>query len=224
MEYLYLTEKEFIVLLFAVGCRQWSGFLNEEKFSGWNVENDMNKILSSLYQKGVLEWKNGKAVLLPSVRQIFELLNQVRQYVFFIRLDEDNPVEYLYILNTNVVRVRKSIHENGKLRLAFQSLEQIERELWETEIFPFNIELYGKKHPTECPEIKANVDELIQNNIVLAFEKRKFFDENPISRFLVKEDGIYNFYYIQKAGETRKYYENKNTVKKLFNSWIREVE
>lgn len=224
MEYLYLTEKEFVVLLSAVGRKEWEGLIDENILNGWEIENEISEILSSLYQKGTIEWENGKATILPSTRKIFDLLKEVHQYAFYARLDEEYPMEYLYVLDDKVVRARKSIHEEGKYRLSLQQLEQWEQELWENEIFPINTETFEEELPTDCPEIMADVDELIQSNIVLAFEKRKFFESKPSSRFLVKERGLYSFIYIQKEGETQVYYEEPEAVQKLFDKWIREVE
>ena len=224
MEYLYLTEKEFVVLLSAVGCREWVSVLHESTFRKWDMESEINEILVSLFQKSVIEWENGKATIVPSVRRIFELLKMVQQYVFFARLDEDYPEEYLYVLEADIVRLRRSVHEEGKLRLAFQTLEYVEEELWENGIFPINIAQFEGNPPMDCPEIDANAEEMIQSNIVLAFEKRSISKKEVLSRFLVQEKGMYNFFYIQTDGKTQVYFEEKESTQKLFDQWIREVE
>lgn len=224
MEYLYLTEKEFLVLLSAVGRKEWEGVFDESILTGWKIESEMNEILSSLYQKGTIEWENGKATILPSTREIFDLLEEVQQYAFYARLDEEYPMEYLYLSGSDVVCVRRSIHEEGKLRLSLQSLEQWEQELWENGIFPVNMEPFEGELPTDCPGILADADELIKSNIVLVFEKRKFFGGKPSSRLLVKEKGLYSFIYLQKEGKTQVYYEEQEVAKKMFDKWIREVE
>lgn len=166
MEYLYLTEKEFAVLLAAVGRKEWCGLLDESIFKSWDMEKDINQILVSLYQKEVIDWDNGKATILPFARKIFDLLKQVQQYIFYARLDEDYPIEYLYILDSDVVRARRSIHEKGKLRIALQPLEQVEQELWENGMLPVDEDLPENMFPTECPDIKADIEELIKNNII----------------------------------------------------------
>ena len=224
MAYLYLTEKEFVVLLSAVGCREWIGILDKNVFREWDMESEINEILVSLYQKCVIEWENGKATILPPVRRIFELLKNVQQYVFYARLDEDYPEEYLYVLDADVVRIRRSVHEAGKLRIAFQPLEDVETELWENKIFPVNIELFEEDLPMDYPEIDANAEKLIQCKVVLAFEKRSFSKKEALSRFLVQEKGIYNFFIVQRERKTQVYYEDKESIQKLFDKWIREVE
>ncbi len=222
MEYLYLTEKEFAVLLAAVGRKEWCGLLDESIFKSWDMEKDINQILVSLYQKEVIDWDNGKATILPFARKIFDLLKQVQQYIFYARLDEDYPIEYLYILDSDVVRARRSIHEKGKLRIALQPLEQVEQELWENGMLPVDEDLPENMFPTECPDIKADIEELIKNNIILFFEKKRFSDENPDCRFLVKEEGLYHFFYIQKKGEVQAYFEKEDAIQKIFDKWIRE--
>ena len=224
MEYLYLTEKEFVVLLSVVGCREWIGILDKNVFQEWDMESEINEILVSLYQKCVIEWENGKATILPPVRRIFELLKNVQQYVFYARLDEDYPEEYLYVLDGDVVRIRRSVHEAGKLRIAFQPLEDVEAELWENKIFPVNTELFEVDLPMDYPEIDANAEKLIQSKVVLAFEKRSFSKKEALSRFLVQEKGIYNFFVVQKERKTQVYYEEKESIQKLFDKWIGEVE
>ena len=224
MEYLYLTEKEFVVLLSAVGCRERIGILDKNVFREWDMESEINEILVSLYQKCVIEWENGKATILPPIRRIFELLKNVQQYVFYARLDEDYPEEYLYVLDADVVRIRRSVHEAGKLRIAFQPLEDVETELWENKIFPVNTELFEEDLPMDYPEIDANAEKLIQSKVVLVFEKRSFSKKEALSRFLVQEKGIYNFFIVQRERKTQVYYEDKESIQKLFDKWIREVE
>ena len=222
MEYIYLTQKEFAVLLSAVGCKKWNGVLDETIFEKWDVESEINEILISLYQKEMIEWENGKAAIAPDVRRIFDLLKEIRQYVHYARLDDEYPEEYLYVRDTDVVRIRSSIHEKDRLRLAFQPLKQVEQEMWENGIFPVNTENFEEKLPLDCPDIEADVEMLIKNNIVLVFEKKEFEKQKPISRFLVKEKGLYNFFYLQKEDEIQVYYDRKEAIEKIFDKWIRE--
>ena len=76
----------------------------------------------------------------------------------------------------------------------------------------------------DYPEIDANAEKLIQSKVVLAFEKRSFSKKEALSRFLVQEKGIYNFFIVQRERKTQVYYEDKESIQKLFDKWIREVE
>lgn len=76
MEYLYLTEKEFVVLLSAVGCREWIGILDKNVFREWDMESEINEILVSLYQKFKAAVQND----LNDLQTIIDQLQKICQY------------------------------------------------------------------------------------------------------------------------------------------------
>lgn len=137
-EFIYLKSREFLTLLNGAGVARWYGPQIPDDGA---VENsrDMNRILAGLYQKNVLEWDGGDAVITGETDAVIKVIRAADVCILACRKDGGSDLSYFYPAGDEVACINVSERDADTLRIAAMSFAEWIRQLEEEGYFPEQI-------------------------------------------------------------------------------------
>ncbi len=121
-EIYYLKEAEVKLLLAGLGIKRWYGFFSEEA-AGRMPPEAFHRVLAGLYQKGVVAWEQGDALVRqPYARMLAAMLKEKRCITMQVA-GCTHPLRCCYIAGPEVVVMQKSQREHATVGLSEMSAE-----------------------------------------------------------------------------------------------------
>lgn len=117
-EIYYLKEMELKLLLAGLGLKEWYGLFSDEAGTGEVPEGFRNRILADLYQKELIDWKQGSVAVRQPCAGMLSAMLEKKRCVTIKMPDENLPVRCCYLSADSVVMIQKSQREEKTLGMA----------------------------------------------------------------------------------------------------------
>lgn len=227
-ERLYLTEGEFCMLAASAGLRKWYGFSLDREKVDMEREEDLNRILASLYQKEVLDWEDGKAKIRDEYAGWFSALSQCRLCIIYKKAASFYKTTSAYISGSNVVVVERSANDDDKIVLYMTG-----RDAWTEDLIQdgFCFESVSSEsmsfegvgfegvgfESTSLEDLGAAFED---PDLKSSFEIRRFCDGALMGRLLVYDHGSYGVIASKYSGKSTTMLCNYDNFRKAVSKWI----
>lgn len=118
-EIIVLKNSELMLLLAAAGISRWYG-IDIGDVSDLDSDRSFNKNLAILYQKNIIDWKNGKATVPDPYRRMTEVLKKSPVCVTVTSEDRPHYITGYYFNNGDVVVINRRTAANDEIELSMQ--------------------------------------------------------------------------------------------------------
>ena len=192
-ESILLNEREFLVLLAAAGRGDGYGIADDGSLDWAQSETEMNEILSSLYQKGLIDWGDRAARIADAYRPMFLVLRGATACVLMVRTDESDRIVSCYPLDDRIVTVEQNPNGTRELRLSYETAEEwaagLMRNGWTPEMIQAE-EPAGTFPPYEWDPQRDLREYLTDPGVISALELRTVPDGMLQERMIIRDAGL----------------------------------
>lgn len=151
----YLSEKEFFLILSAMGMTRWFGIQLTEKFNV-SSEEESHRTLAGLCEKQIIGFSDTEQIFLKEPFDLmFAVLNLAEQCILSKRAEGTEDVICHYIVQDAVVSVYGEPRQKNTLCISCMDMTSWTEYLWEDGYFPETV--LGEK---DEPEIVQEISDL----------------------------------------------------------------
>lgn len=204
-----LTNSEFLMLLAAAGVEHWYGIDLTDRESLFADERRLNGSLASLYQKGLIDWKDGRASISERIRPVLRTLRDAAYCVIIRTESRSDRARSCYISSGEVVTVERRTASDDELELHMQNGTDWIEDIRESECFPVTA---GEPEAGETVTAEAVP--------VSTFELMSVPGGMLIQTVKLYEHGLYALTETEDAGGTRSEIFSAEGMCALLREWI----
>ena len=206
--YEYLTALEFYVLMAAAGRNKWYGPVLEQK-NLISSQEDLNRVLTSLYQKGDLDWENKTAILPEKLKTAFANLKKARTCIVLTRPEGTEYTVYVYPAGDNITEISVSSHDQDSFRITDMTMTEWLGELQGEELFSDPIE-----KPTDSISQKQSV-----KDAAAILELHDVMSGKLKQSLTVVDKGLYSVLVLENGAKQTVSLCTKEEFEKILRSW-----
>ena len=223
-EQIYITYEEMCVILAAVGRK---GIYIVDSFEDATVPGDEKSvypIMASLYQKGLLEWEDDKAVFPKIYRPVLKALRDAKYVMIAAAKTGEQTIKESCFGSGVAMTMETSRHDRNVLKLSFETDEELIARLEEEEIFPGPVQK-GKAEPEERfmePDEGKTINDCLKDEDVHAVLELRNADDGTLDeRVIVSKGLLFSVMYRQEKGKSRYFVIEDEIWKDMITSWLK---
>ena len=203
-----LKDEEFLILLAASGLESWYGLELAEQRAVLSDAGALNSSLASLYQKEMIEWEDGKAVIADAYRPMFRALRDSRRCILVSTASRPDLSGGCYYCSGNIVNVERVTTAENEVELSMQSLAEWLGELPISGCLP---DTAGT--PEDFEELSGEMEP------VSSFELRSVPEGELLQTMSLYEQGLYAVTEIADSTGVKKKLYRAEDVTETFRTW-----
>lgn len=223
-EQIYITYEEMCIILAAMGRK---GIYIVDSFEDADVTGDEESVyplMASLYQKGLLEWEDKKAVFPEKYRPVLKVLRNSKYVMIVAGKSGEHTIKESCFGNGIAMTMETSRHDQRVLKLSFETEDELIARIKEEGIFPKPVQK-GKAEPArkflEPDEEKTINDCLKDEDVHAVLELRDAGDGTLSERVIVCEGLLFSVMYRQEKGKSRYFVIEDEIWKDMIASWLK---
>lgn len=174
------NNEEFLLLLAASGMERWYGMEMPDQKNADKDERSLNATLASLYQKGIVDWKDGRARIRDAYRPMFVTLRDAAVCVLIKSGRTDDRLRACYCAGGRVVSVERRTASASEIEASVQTREEWLREVRTSGYLPATAGV-----PDEGPVPSPDPEPFT------AFELRSVPDGKLLQTMNIYDQGLY---------------------------------
>ena len=207
-EIIILNNEEFLLLLAASGLEKWYGIELSEQHAVLNDVRSFNSALAGLYQKGVVEWKDEKAEIASSYREIFRTLRDATTCVLIKTAAMPGNIKGCYSAGGIVICVERGTVSGDEVELSAHYPDEWLNELVMSGCLPESIEL------PEAGEEPFGEEELLSE-----FEFRSVPEGKLLQMMRLYEQGLFTIKEIESGSFKNKEICRPGEAENILSRW-----
>ena len=222
-ENLYVTYEELYMLLAAVGREK---IYSIDQFSDTVIpetEEEIYPVIVRLYQKGLLDWEEGKAAVSGKYRHVLEVLRDAKWCMVSASNSSSIGFSVSYFCDSRIMTVRRSQNDKRTLIISFETMADMTERLEDEDIMPDPLQVSAIQPLARymvLDEGKDLKDLLEDEQISFAAELRSANEGILKERLIVRDEGLYAVIYRQDKAKCRYYLSEKEIRDRILGSWM----